>query len=75
MVLITKHSFFQHCVWPVKQGKSYLQGIALADFYIVSSLFYKKKSKQARVPSFVWLFCDDATTPKGPGCEEETNEH
>ena len=27
----------------------------------------------ARVPTFVWLFCDDATTAKGRGCEEGTN--
>ena len=35
-VLIYKQSFFQHHVWPVKQGKSYLHGIALPDFYMVS---------------------------------------
>ena len=35
--LISKQSFFQHRVWPVWQGKSYLHGIALPDFYIVSS--------------------------------------
>ena len=35
----------------------------MPDFYIVSSFFYKK-SKQARVPTFVCLFCDDATTTK-----------
>ena len=28
---------------------------------------------QARVPTFVWLFLDDATTAKGPGCDEGTN--
>ena len=71
-VLISKQSFFQHHVWPVKQGKSYLHGIALPDLYIVSSFFYKK-SKQARVPTFVWLFRDDATTAKGHGCDEGTN--
>ena len=47
-------------------------GIALPDFYIVSSIFYKI-SKQARVPTFVWLFRDDATIAKGPGCDEGTN--
>ena len=26
-----------------------------------------------RVPTFVWLFCDDATTGKGPGCDEGIN--
>ena len=31
------------------------------------------KSKQARVPTFVWLFRDDATTAKGPVCDEGTN--
>ena len=31
-VLISKQSFFQHHVWPVEQGKSYLHGIALPDF-------------------------------------------
>ena len=41
-------------------------------FYIVSSFFYKK-SKQARVPTFVLLFCDDATSVKCPGCDEVTN--
>ena len=55
---------FQHCVWPVA-----LHGIALPDFYIVCSFFYKK-SKQARVPTFGWLLCDDATTAKGPPCDE-----
>ena len=42
------------------------------DFYIISSFFYKK-SKQARVPTFVCLFRDDATTAKGPGCDKGTN--
>ena len=70
--LISKQSFFQHHVWPVYQGKSYLHGIALPDFYIVSPFFYKR-SKQARVPTFVWLFCDVATTVRGPGCDEGTN--
>ena len=41
-------------------------------FYIVITFFHKK-SKQARVPTFVWLFRDDATTAKGPGCDEGTN--
>ena len=44
----------------------------MPDFYIVCSFFYKT-SKQARVPTFVWLFRDDATTAKGPGCDEGTN--
>ena len=70
-VLISKQSFIQHRVWPVKQGKSFIHGIALPDFYIVGSFFYKK-SKQARVPAFVWLF-RDATSAKGPGCDEGTN--
>ena len=52
--------------------QSYLRGIALSDFYIVSSFFYKK-SKQAREPAFIWLFRDDATTAKGPVCDEGTN--
>ena len=52
MVLISKQSFFQHRVWPVKQGKSYLHEIALPDFYIVISFFHIK-SKQARVPGKV----------------------
>ena len=67
---MSKQSFFQHRVWPVQQGKSYLHGIALPDFYIVSSFFYKN-SKQERVPTFVWLFRDDATTAKGPVCDKE----
>ena len=71
-VLISKQSFFQHHVWPVYQGKSYLHGIALPDFYIVSPFFYKR-SKQARIPTFVWLFRGIATTAKGPGCDEGTN--
>ena len=70
-VLISKQSFFQHRIWPVQQDKSYLHGIALPDFYIVSSFFYKK-SKQARVPTFVWLFRDNATTANGRGCDEGT---
>ena len=69
---VLEQSFFQHQVWPVYQGKSYLHRIALPDFYIVSSFFYKR-SKQARVPTFVWLFRNVATTAKGPGCEEGTN--
>ena len=71
-VLISKQSFIQHHVWPVCQGKSYLHGIALPDFYIFSPFFYKR-SKQARVPTFIWLFSDVATTAKGPGCDEGTN--
>ena len=71
-VLISKQSFFQHRVWPVYQGKSNLHGIALPDFCIVSPFVYKR-SKQARVPTFVWLFRDVATTAKGPGCDEGTN--
>ena len=70
-VLISKQSFFQHRIWPVWQGKSYLHGIALPDFYIVCSFFYKE-SKQARVPTFVCLFRDDATNAIGPGCDEGT---
>ena len=38
----------------------------------VEKSFYKK-SKQARVPTFVCLFRDNATTAKGPGCDEATN--
>ena len=41
-VLVSKQSFFQHQMWPVQQGKSYLHGIALPDFYIVISFWYKK---------------------------------
>ena len=37
MVLISKQSFFQHRVWPIQQGNSYLHGKALPDFYIVCS--------------------------------------
>ena len=48
-----------------------IHGIALLDFYIVSSFSYKN-SKQGRVPTLVWLFCDDATSAKGPGCDEGT---
>ena len=44
----------------------------MPDFYIVSS-FFNIKSKQARVPTFVWLFRDDATTAIGPGFDEGTN--
>ena len=46
--------------------------MALQDSYIVSSFFYKK-SKQARVPTFVLLFCDDAASAKRSGCDEGTN--
>ena len=55
-----------------RRAWNYLHGIALPEFYIVSSFFYKK-SKQARVPTFVLLFCDDATSAKRPGCDEGTN--
>ena len=44
----------------------------LNSWSLVSSFFYKG-SKQARVPTFVCLFRDDATTAKGPGCHEGTN--
>ena len=44
----------------------------MPDFYIVISFFHKK-SKQARVPTFVWLFHDDTTIARGPGCDEGTN--
>ena len=44
----------------------------MPDFYINNSFFYNK-SNQARVPTFVYLFRDDATTAKGPGCDEGTN--
>ena len=37
-VLISKQSFFQHRIWTVSQGKSYLHGIALPDFYKVNSV-------------------------------------
>ena len=50
----------------------FLHGIALPDFYIVSSFFYEK-SKQARVSTFVCIFRDAATTVKGLGCDEGTN--
>ena len=42
------------------------------DFYIVCSFFHNK-SKQARVPTFVLLFHGDATSGKGPVCDEGTN--
>ena len=51
-VLISKPSFFQHSVWPFYQGKSYLHGIALPDFYIVSPFFYKNQNKREYVPLF-----------------------
>ena len=49
-----------------------IHGKALPDFYIVISFFHKK-SKQARVPTIVWLVRDDSTTANGPGCDEGTN--
>ena len=70
--LISKQSFLQHRIWSVQQGKSYLHGLALPDFYIVSSFFFRK-SKQAKVSTFVCLIIDDATTAKSPGCDEGTN--
>ena len=51
-VLISKQSFFQHHVWPVYQGKSYLHGIALPDFYIVSQFFTKDQNKREYLPLF-----------------------
>ena len=50
-VLISKQSFFQHHVWPVYQGKSYLHGIALPDFYIAHS-FTKNQNKREYLPLF-----------------------
>ena len=44
----------------------------MPDFYIVISFFHKK-SKQARVATYVCLFGDNATTAKGPRCDEGTN--
>ena len=41
--------------------------------FLHSLLILLQKSKQARVPTFVWLLCDDATNAKGPGCDEGTN--
>ena len=63
--------FTRHRFIPYTTAASFLHGIALPDLYIVSSIFYKKL-KQARVPTFVWLFRDDATSAKGPGCDEGT---
>ena len=50
-VLISKQSFFQHHVWPVYQGKSYLHEIALPDFYIAHS-FTKNQNKREYLPLF-----------------------
>ena len=69
-VLISKQSFFQHHIWPVYQGKSYLHGIALPDFYIVSPFFYKR-SKQARVPT---LFGFSMTLPLPRKVQDVTKE-
>ena len=60
--------------WIKKQGLARLiisKWNSIAGF-LHSSFFYKK-SKQAKVPTFVWLFCDDATTAKGPECDKGTN--
>ena len=47
---------------------------AVAGYYaVLAVLVVTRKSKQARVPAFVWLFRDDATTAKGPGYDEGTN--
>ena len=51
-VPISKQSFFQHHVWPVYQGKSYLHGIALPDFNIVSPFFTKDQNKREYLPLF-----------------------
>ena len=58
----------QWCIFKVPQ----YTWKSIVGFYIVSSYFYKK-SKQATVPTFVWLFRDDATTAKGPVYNEGTN--
>ena len=75
-VLISKQRFFfQHRIWPVEQGKSYLDGIVLLDILHSKLILFQKKSKQARVPTFVCLFRDNATTAKGSGCDKGTNLH
>ena len=43
-VLISKQRFFQHRVWPFLQGKSYIHGIALLDFFH-SNLILSQKIK------------------------------
>ena len=40
--------------------------------YVKTKKVYKK-SKLEEVPTFVWLFRDDATTAKGPVYDEGTN--
>ena len=70
-VLISKLSFF-NIAFGLFSKVNHLHGISLPDYYIVSSFFYKT-SKRARVPTFVCLFRDDATTTKVRGCDEGTN--
>ena len=41
--------------------------------YLAHSFTKKQKQKKTRVPTFVWLFRDDATTAKGSVCDEGTN--
>ena len=35
--------------------------------------FFHKQSKHGKVPTFIWLFHNHATTAKGPECDEGTN--
>ena len=52
-VLISKQSFFQHRIWPAQQGKSYLHGRALPDFYI-AHYFTKNQNKGEYLPLFAF---------------------
>ena len=59
-VLISKQAFFQHHALPVYQGKSYLHGIALPDFYIVSPFFFTKDQNKRE---YLLLFGFSVTLP------------
>ena len=64
-----KAKLFQHHVWPVYQGKSYLHGIALPDFYIAHS-FTKDQNKREYQP----LFCFSVTLPLSRKVPDVTKE-
>ena len=41
--------------------------------FLHSYLILSQKIKQVTVPTFIWLFRDDATTAKGLGCDKGRN--
>ena len=65
----SEHEHFTHGMYIT----AFITWNSIAGLFTVFANSFTKKSKQARVPTFVWLLCDDATNAKGPGCDEGTN--